>query len=87
MEHNEHEMIKRFIKDNVELRKLYREHSNLENRLARYQTRTYLTSQEQVEQKRLKMKKLAGVEKMLVILADFRVDNAAELEPEVLSAA
>ncbi len=72
MEHQEHEQIRRFIKDNVELRKLYREHSSLEIRLARYQTRNYLTSQEQMEQKRLKMKKLAGVERMLGILANCR---------------
>jgi uncharacterized protein YdcH (DUF465 family) len=57
---------------NFELRKLYEEHCKLEQVLATFENRPFLTSAEEIEEKRLKMKKLQGVDRMMSIVADRR---------------
>jgi uncharacterized protein YdcH (DUF465 family) len=53
---------------NFLLNKLYNEHKELEEKLARFEKRPFLTASEQQEQKLLKRKKLLGVDNMMRIL-------------------
>jgi uncharacterized protein len=77
MEKIERETIEKFGSDNSELRRLYEEHQRLETKLQRYESRRFLTPGEQIFVKSLKKKKLAGVDRMMAILADTtQVDHA-----------
>lgn len=70
MEDREREMIRAAIKTNHELKKLYEEHIYLEDQLSRLENRPFLTTEEEIEEKLLKRKKLSGVDRMMRILAD-----------------
>jgi uncharacterized protein YdcH (DUF465 family) len=72
MERADRELIERVLMGNFELRKLYEEHCKLEQVLATFENRPFLTSAEEIEEKRLKMKKLQGVDRMMSIVADRR---------------
>jgi hypothetical protein len=65
MERSDRELIEQSLATNFELRKLYDQHLKFEQRLEKLGKQAYLTPAEQVEQKRLKRTKLAGVERML----------------------
>lgn len=69
MEKREHELISRVVSENVQLRRLYQEHEELERKLSKYENRVYLTPREEVELKKLKKEKLSGVDRMMQILA------------------
>jgi hypothetical protein len=61
------EMIERSLDSNFELRKLYQEHKELEDKLKALGHKHFLTEKEQQEELTLKQRKLRGVEKMLVL--------------------
>jgi len=65
MESSERERIEQCLATNFELRKLYGQHVTLEERLGKLGRQVYLTPAEEVEQKRLKFRKLVGVERMI----------------------
>lgn len=65
MESHERQMIEEAGKTNFELKKLYQQHRELEDRLGKLGRQGFLTSEEQAEQLRLKQLKLRGVERML----------------------
>ncbi len=69
MEKRERESIQKVQAVNNELKRLYEEHQKLEARLARYETRGFLTPGEQIFVRTLKKKKLSGVDRMMEILA------------------
>lgn len=69
MELNDRETILKVIKTNSQLRRLYREHVNLEDRLTGLQRRNFLTPTEEMEIKSLKKKKLYGVDRMMAIIS------------------
>lgn len=69
MEQKERESIQKVVAVNNELKRLYEEHQKLEARLARYETRGFLTPGEQIFVRTLKKKKLSGVDRMMEILA------------------
>lgn len=73
MESAERELIMKAIQSNIQLRRLYEEHLALEDKLLAFERRRFLTSQEEVEAKRLKFKKLHGKEKMMAMLAENQV--------------
>ncbi|MFM1846591.1 MAG: hypothetical protein RL417_65 [Pseudomonadota bacterium] len=72
MERADRELIERVLTGNFELRKLYEEHCKLEEILSSFENRPFLTSAEEIEEKRLKMRKLQGVDRMMSIVADHR---------------
>lgn len=72
MEHAEREMILQALKTNVALGRLYAEHERLDSVLSDLGRRKFLTVDEEVEAKKLKLRKLRGVERMLAMLADER---------------
>ncbi len=78
MEQYELELIAKYGKQDDELSHLWQKHLEYEQALEKYENKTYLSSQEESEMKRLKKKKLAGKTKIQNILEKYRrqeVDN------------
>jgi uncharacterized protein YdcH (DUF465 family) len=69
MESSDHELIKKVLKTNFELKKLYEEHMTLETELEKFENRGFLLPQEEVEAKSLKLRKLRGVDRMMEIIS------------------
>ena len=69
MENNDRARILKMIETDIRLRRLYKEHEDLQETLAKYEHRGFLTSEEEVAVKGLKMKKLTGVEQMMEIIS------------------
>jgi len=69
MENAERQLIERALNGSFELRRLYNQHTELEQKLKRLGRQAYLTVPEQLEEKKLKHLKLVGVERMLKIAA------------------
>lgn len=69
MEKRERDSIHKIVELNNELKRLYEQHQQLEERLARYESRGFLTPGEQIFVRTLKKKKLSGVDRMMEILA------------------
>lgn len=72
MEREDRDLIEQVIKTNPVLRRLYREHAELEELLNNFKSRPYLTSVDELEEKRLKVEKLEGVEQMMRIIRSYR---------------
>lgn len=72
MEQKDLELIRELVDTDQELAELWRRHLELETQLENMNQRVYLTSEEQVERKRLQKIKLAGRDRMDAILAAFR---------------
>jgi hypothetical protein len=72
MEKQDEELILSLIDRDLELRKYYDEHVDLEQRLERLNARSYLSPEEEVERKRLQKLKLAGKDRMMEILGRHR---------------
>ena len=72
MEKKDEELIQSLLERDPELRRYYEEHVDLERRLAVYQQKLHLTTEEEVEKKRLQKLKLAGKDKIMEILARHR---------------
>ena len=68
MNKRQREILLSLINQNFELNKLHKEHEQLEERLAQYQNRNFLTSQEEIEVKQLKSRKLKGVDRIMSII-------------------
>jgi hypothetical protein len=69
MERNERELIQRALETNFEVKKLYDRHKRYEDRLTKLSRQPYLTAAEQQEQRKLKLLKLRGVERMVRLAA------------------
>ncbi|MBI4798906.1 MAG: DUF465 domain-containing protein [Desulfarculus sp.] len=72
MEQKDLELIRELVDSDQELAELWRRHLELETQLENMNQRVYLTSEEQVERKRLQKIKLAGRDRMDAILATYR---------------
>ena len=72
MESHERAQIANLASQNDELRQLWEEHLELEERLEEINRRPHLSPTEQVERKRIKMRKLAGKDQIARILAGSR---------------
>ena len=68
MEGIDRKIIAALYESNIEFRRLYDEHIRLHEQLAKLENRNYLSSQETLKEKELKMKKLKGREKLLAIV-------------------
>lgn len=71
MESTEKNKIGELSKTDKQLNRLAREHQRLEDRLARFENRPFLTVLEELEQKKLKLQKLRGKEQMMRILSEY----------------
>jgi uncharacterized protein len=72
MEKKDEELIRTLLEREPELRQYYEEHVDLEQRLEAFQQKLYLTSEEELERKRLQKLKLAGKDKIMEILSRHR---------------
>jgi len=72
MEKKDEELIRTLPEREPELRQYYEEHVDLEQRLEAFQEKLYLTSEEELERKRLQKLKLAGKDKIMEILSRHR---------------
>jgi uncharacterized protein YdcH (DUF465 family) len=72
MEIKEEALIRSLSDTDPELRRHYDEHVELKRRLEELRQKSYLTEEEQVEQKRIQKQKLAGKDRMMEILARYR---------------
>lgn len=70
MERKDRERILRKLNTNAQLKRLYREHELLEEKLGMFAGRRYLTPGEQKKEAELKLQKLRGVDRMMALLAD-----------------
>ncbi len=76
MENSDRDLIQKVLQNNFELRKLYDEHINLEDQLSSLQRRPFLTTEEAIIEKEIKMRKLKGVERMMNIISPHRGQDA-----------
>jgi uncharacterized protein YdcH (DUF465 family) len=74
MEAKEEELIHFLIDSDSELRRYYEEHVGLKRRLDELRQKPYLTPSEEIEQKRIQKRKLAGKDRIMEILARHRQD-------------
>ena len=72
MEEKDEQLIRSLFEREPDLRRYYEEHVDLERRLATYQQKVHLTTEEEVEKKRLQKLKLAGKDKIMEILSRYR---------------
>jgi uncharacterized protein YdcH (DUF465 family) len=77
MEAADRQLLERMLKRDIRLQRLYDEHERFEAELQRFHKRPFLTEPEEAEQRVLKRKKLAGVDRMMAILAEYRSSEAA----------
>jgi uncharacterized protein YdcH (DUF465 family) len=68
MENRDRELVLNLMNSNSELKRLYDRHMELENSLSQYNTRVFLTPDEEMAEKRLKKEKLCGVDRMMEIV-------------------
>ncbi len=72
MEVREETIIRSLSETDLELRRHYEEHVELKRRLEYLRQKSYLTEEEEIEQKQIQKQKLAGKDKMMEILARHR---------------
>lgn len=72
MEKWDEELIARLLPRSEELRQYIEEHQRYEEQLVKFSQRPYLTTEEEMEKKRIQKLKLAGRDKIEAILAKHR---------------
>ena len=72
MENKEEQAIVSLLDKDPELKKFYEEHQELEKQLAVFQHKHHLSTEEEVEMKRIQKLKLAGKDKIMEILGKHR---------------
>lgn len=68
MERREEELIRQYLNHDNELRALYQEHQEFKRRLEDFRTKIHLTTEEEIEKKRIQKLKLASKDRMMEIL-------------------
>jgi uncharacterized protein len=72
MERREEELIRQHLDHDSQLRSLYEEHLELKRKLETFRTKPYLTSDEEMEEKRIHKLKLASKDRMMAILGRYQ---------------
>lgn len=68
----EQEIVDSLTRENIEFKKLMEEHHSLEDMLSEIDKKIYLTSEEEIERKKLQKQKLLKKDKMAELIRDFR---------------
>jgi uncharacterized protein YdcH (DUF465 family) len=76
MERREEELIQHHAAHDDELRSLYEQHQALKNQLEPYRHKHFLTTEEEIEMKRIQKLKLASKDRMMAILNRYQHDHA-----------
>lgn len=69
------ELIEKLKSENLEFRKLIKEHEDYEKKLKAFDSKKYLTTEESLERKRIQKLKLSGKDKIEMILSKNRVNK------------
>ena len=72
MEQREEEIIRQHLDQDQELRSLYVEHQELKRKLEEFRHKNYLTTEEEIEEKRIQKLKLASKDRMMAILGRYQ---------------
>ena len=78
MESADHKLIVHLMESDARLKRLYAEHQEIEGLLEEFNSRGFLTADEEMEEKRLKKKKLSGVDQMMAIVNESFVGAAVQ---------
>ncbi len=68
----EKELKELMLKQSEEFRKLYEEHQECEKKLDQFKEKSFLTEEEELEERGLKKKKLALKDKMYLMMTKFK---------------
>ena len=68
METADRELILKVMHSNAKLKRLYEEHLHFEMKLDELGRKKFLTTEEEIEEKKLKKLKLLGVDKMMILV-------------------
>ncbi len=69
MDVKEEELIRSLLDADPELRRHYEEHAQLKQRLQELREKSFLTEEEEIEEKTIQKQKLAGKDRIMEILA------------------
>lgn len=72
MEEKDLEMIRKYSENDEALSALYQEHVDLERELERFNDKSYLSPNEELERKTIQKRKLLGRDRMESILRSYR---------------
>ena len=72
MEQREEQIIRQHLDQDQELRSLYVEHQELKRKLEEFRHKSYLTTEEEIEEKRIQKLKLASKDRMMAILGRYQ---------------
>jgi uncharacterized protein len=72
MEKQDQELIQKYLSIDPELKRCMEEHENYERKLEEWNRRVYLPPEEEMERKKIQKLKLAGRDRIEVILAKYR---------------
>jgi hypothetical protein len=75
MEKRDQELIQKYVSTDAELKRFMEEHEDYEKKLQEFNRLIYLTPAEEVEKKRLQKLKLAGRDRIEVILSKYRTQG------------
>ena len=76
MEHRDEQLIQHHAAHDDELRALYEEHQALNHQLESYRHKHFLSSEEEIEMKRIQKLKLASKDRMMAILYRHQHEHA-----------
>jgi len=76
MEKKDEELIQSLLGRDAELKQYYDEHVQLEQRLAEFNRKLYLTPEQELERKQIQKRKLSGKDRIMEILSRYRGTTA-----------
>ncbi len=76
MDVREDALIRSLLDTEPELRRHYEEHPQLKQRLQELRQKSFLTEEEEIEEKTIQKQKLAGKDRMMEILARYKQQAA-----------
>ena len=76
MEAREDALIRSLLDKEPELRRHYEEHTQLKQRLRELRRKSFLSEEEEIEEKTIQKQKLAGKDRMMEILARHKPEAA-----------
>jgi len=76
MEHREEQLIQQLAVHDEEVKAFYQEHLELKHQLEAFRNKLYLTTEEELEKKRIQKLKLASKDRLMALLDRHQHDGA-----------
>ena len=80
MERRDLDLVQKYVSSDPELQRCMEDHEEYERKLEEFNRRLYLTPEEEVERKRIQKLKLAGRDRIEVILSKYRSQETGRKE-------